>query len=139
MKMTQWFAHHDSKGLRMHQLSLLFICMLPLLVTASANAAAVTYNLAGVTLSDGGTASGSFQYDAGANAYSNVNIVTTTTGTRSGAAYTTVSTGFAADSKGVLAVTTSGSSQGLQGLTLLFSPILPGPGGISTLSGQEAD
>jgi hypothetical protein len=139
MTMTQRFANYNSKGPRMLILSRLFLCMLPLLWTAAANAAAVTYNLAGVTLSDGGTASGSFNYDAATNTYSDLSIVTTTTGTRSGATYTTVSTGFAADSKGVLAVTTSGSSQGLPGLTLFFSPILPGPGGVSTLSGQEAD
>jgi hypothetical protein len=139
MTMTQRFANHDSKGPRMLTLSRLLLCMLPLLWTAAANAAAVTYTLTGVTFSDGGTASGTFKYDAAANTYSNVSITTTTTGTRSGATYTSVSNGFAPDSKGVLAVTTSGSSQGLPGLTLLFSPILPGPGGVSTLSGQEAD
>jgi len=113
--------------------------MFPLLGAVAANAAAVTYTLTGVTLSDGGTASGTFKYDSAANAYSNVSITTTTTGTRSGAIYNSVSNGFAPSSKGVLLVTTAGSSQGLPGLTLFFSPILPGPGGISNLSGQEAD
>jgi hypothetical protein len=92
-----------------------------------------------VTLSDGGTASGGFTYDAATNTYSNINIVTTTAGTRSGATYVATSSGFAADSKGILAITTNGSPQGLPGLTLIFSPILPAPGGVSTLSGQEAD
>src|SRR5258708_27463128 len=139
MKMTQWFAHHDSKGPRMLKLSRLFLCALPLLWTAVANAAPVAYTLSGVTLSDGGTASGSFSYDAAANTYSSMNIVTTTAGTRSGATYIATSTGFAADSKGFLAVTTNASSQGLPGLTITFSPILPAPGGMSTLTGQEAD
>src|SRR5260370_41021523 len=116
MTITQRFAHHDSKGPRMLKLSRLFLCALPLFWTAVANAGPVAYTLSGVTLSDGGTASGSFSYDAAANTYSNINIVTTTAGTRSGATYNSVSTGFAADSKGFLAVTTNASAQGLPGL-----------------------
>src|SRR5260370_7191267 len=107
MTMTQWFANQDLKGPRMLKLSRLLLGALPLLWTAVANAAPVAYTLSGVTLSDGGTASGSFSYDAAANTYSNINIVTTTAGTRSGATYNSVSIAFAADTNEMLTVTTS--------------------------------
>ena len=42
-----------------------------------ANAAAVTWTLSGVTFDDGGTASGSFSYDADLNVYSNISVITT--------------------------------------------------------------
>ena len=54
---------------------------------ASASADVITtFNLAGVTFSDGGTASGSFAYDSTSHSLSNVNI-TTSGGTLPGATY----------------------------------------------------
>ncbi len=138
MTIMQRFAPHDSKGRRMLTPLRLFLCFFPFLLTALPQGAFVTYTLTGVTFSDGATASGSFQYNASVNAFSNVNI-TTTAVTRSGATYNSVSSGFAPDSGGVLVVTTPGGSQGLPGLSLLFSPVLPGIAGMSTLTGQEAD
>ena len=139
MTITQRFAPQDSKGRRMLTPSRLFICLLSFLMIAGAQAATVKYTLSGVTFSDTATASGSFQYDAATNTYSNVNI-TTTGATRAGETYNSVSSGFAGDSGGVLLVTTpEGSQAGLPGLSLLFSPVLPGTAGTATLTGQEAD
>src|SRR5258708_39158259 len=100
MKMTQCFVQHDLKGPRMLKLSRFFLGALALSWTAAAHAAPVAYTLIGVTLSDGGTASGTFNYDAAAKTYSNLNIVTTTAGTRSGATYISTSSCFAPDSVG---------------------------------------
>jgi hypothetical protein len=104
---------------------------------AGAPVSPVTYTLSGVTFSDSATASGSFQYDSATNTYSNVNI-TTTGATRAGVAYNSVSSGFGTDSSGVLLVA-GAAGAGLPGLSLLFSPILPGTAGTATLTGQEAD
>jgi Domain of unknown function DUF11 len=140
MTSTQRFAHHDSTVRRMLQPSWLFFCLLPLLLAAGANAVPLTYNLSGVVLSDGATASGSFSYDAATNTYGNINITTTNNGVRPGATYNSVSSGFAPDSGGVLLVTIAGGSQaGLPGVSLLFSPVLTGVGGKAKLTGEEGD
>ncbi|MEZ5894401.1 MAG: VPLPA-CTERM sorting domain-containing protein [Parvularculaceae bacterium] len=54
---------------------------------APAGATPVTWTLADAVFSDGGTASGTFIYDADANVYSNVDIVTTAGSKQSGAEY----------------------------------------------------
>jgi hypothetical protein len=139
MTISQRFAPHDSKGRRMLTPSRLFVCLLPFLTILGAQASPVKYTLVGVTFSDAATASGSFQYDATTNTYSNVNI-TTTGASRAGETYNSVSGGFGADNSGVLLVTTpDGSQVGLPGLSLLFSPVLPGTAGTATLTGQEAN
>ena len=61
--------------MRLARLSLCVLGML--LVAAAANAQPVTWYIQGVTFSDGGTASGSFNYDAATNSYSQVHITTT--------------------------------------------------------------
>jgi hypothetical protein len=53
----------------------------------TASAVPVTWNLLQVQFQDGGTASGSFVYDADTNTYSNVNITTTAGSARPGATY----------------------------------------------------
>src|SRR5258708_19781801 len=52
-----------------------------------ASAAPVVWTLSGVTFSDGGTASGSFIFDADTNTYSSINVTTTPGSVRSGATY----------------------------------------------------
>jgi hypothetical protein len=47
------------------------------LFSASANATPVVWYLSGVTYDDGGTASGSFTYDADTNTYSAISVSTT--------------------------------------------------------------
>jgi hypothetical protein len=54
--------------------TLLIFCAL---YSISANAAPVVWNLSGVTFEDGGTASGSFTYDADTTTYSAISISTT--------------------------------------------------------------
>ncbi len=53
-----------------------FTLLLALLASASAGAATVTWTLDNVTFGDGGTATGSFVYDASTNIYSSISIVT---------------------------------------------------------------
>lgn len=139
MTITQWFANHDSKARRMLKLSGMLVGLLLFLLPTGAKAVPLTYNLSGVTFSDSATASGSFQYDAVTNTYSNISIVTTNGGSRSGATYNFVSGGLVADSSEVLLVTMAGTGQtGLPGLALFFSPLLNGAGGVFTLTGTEA-
>lgn len=62
---------------------LVFLCL-----PSIASADGVTWDLVGVTFGDGGTASGSFFYDAGTNTVSDINIVTTAGTAFGGATYT---------------------------------------------------
>src|SRR6266851_3394632 len=140
MTITEGFAHDDSKGCRMLKLSWTLLGLLMFLLPAGANAVPLTYNLSGVTFSDSGTASGSFQYDAVTNAYSNVNIITTNSGSRSGATYNTLSPGLIPDATGALFDTSVAPNQtGLPGFSMFFSSPLTGAGVTSTVTGKEAD
>jgi hypothetical protein len=65
-----------------------------LCVPSVASADGITWSLSGVTFDDGGTASGSFVYDAVTNTVSSINIVTTAGTTFSGSTYTALSPGF---------------------------------------------
>jgi len=58
-----------------------------LFVSGRVNAAAVSWELQDWVFNDGGTASGSFVFDADLNQYSNISIVTTDGSIRSGASY----------------------------------------------------
>jgi hypothetical protein len=103
----------------------------------------LTWTLQGVTFSDGGTASGSFQYDAATQTYSNINITTTTGTVRTGATYHFFSSGLGPvpPASYVLVVTIgSGDPTGTPVLFLPFSaPGLTNSGGTVTLNvGQEA-
>jgi hypothetical protein len=101
------------------------LCFLP--VFASATPLLWTLD-AGITLTGGGTVSGSFVYDAATNTYSNVNI-TTTAGTLPGATYRFVAPG-PQNVFGLTVVTTSGANQaGNPGLNLLFVGGLLAAGG----------
>jgi len=58
------------------------------LCSASAYAIPVTWTLENVAFDDGGTASGSYTYDAATNTFSNISVITTDTGSAvSGAFY----------------------------------------------------
>ncbi len=60
-------------------------------VPSIASADGITWDLSGVTFDDGGTASGSFVYDASTNKYSSIDIITTSGTTLAGATYTSLS------------------------------------------------
>jgi hypothetical protein len=79
-------------ALRSTIIALILVALGAMVPAASADQ--VTWNLIGVIFGDGGSASGSFVYDANTNTVSSVNI-TTTAGTLSGGAvYLGVNTGF---------------------------------------------
>jgi len=63
-------------------------------VVPTAAADGLTWTLTGVTFTDGGTASGSFVYDAVTNTVSSVDITTTLGTLFGGATYTTVDPGY---------------------------------------------
>ncbi len=110
------------------------------LASAAASASPVAWTLQGVTFTDGGTASGSFVYDATTNTYSSVNI-TTTAGSvvLTGATLQYVSTGFTPASSGVLtAASNAANLTGTRAFALFFSPVLSNAGGSVSLTGQEA-
>jgi len=112
------------------------ICLLPLTVSA----APVLWTFSGATFSDGGTASGSFVYDADTNTYSSVNV-TTTAGSvlLTGANLLYVAPGLPASSADVLTVASSSANlTGVRGLSLSFSPALSDLGGTVSLTGLEA-
>lgn len=82
------------------------------------SAAPILWTLQGVTLSDGGTASGSFVYDADTNTYSDLDITTTTGSARAGTTYTVVNP------------YTSNSASGFFATTSLLAPFDPGSPGL---------
>jgi hypothetical protein len=121
--------------------SSVLLCLVALLVVG-ANAAPVTYALEGVTMSDGGTASGSFTYDPVTNVYSNVSVTTTAGSALPGATYhfvcePTACTIFPAPSSNSVAFLTSTAANrtGQSVFHLDFSPVLGG--GVSAVIGDE--
>jgi PEP-CTERM motif len=84
-------------------MALLVLGIFPL----SAQAAPITWNLLGLTFADGGSAFGSFAFDATLNQYSAVDITTTTGSSRSGAHYEAVSNGVPPGPTGVLFATST--------------------------------
>ena len=113
--------------------------------SAPAFALPIQWTLENVKFSDGASASGTFVYDADTNAYTDINI-TTTTASRPGAVYTFVCaapcTGAMADQNAELNLTTSPSSDqtGLPGFILFFFPSLSNSGGLRAVLGAlEAD
>ena len=108
---------------------------------ASALAAPMLWTLNGVTFSDGGTASGSFVYDASTNTNSTVTINTTTGSTVTGSAYRFVCAspcdgGLANSPNYLVALTVPGTTNPLTGLPLLefrFATPLTNGGGTVTL------
>jgi hypothetical protein len=127
----------------MRTLFRLTLCSLTLvLLSSAANASVLTWYLNGVKFDDGGTASGSFNFDpdggtpcsTGATPcgrFSNVSITTTSGSTRTGATYTFVCgqdvptcTGVSPDSTAVLNLTSSAANQtGLPAFALFFTGV----------------
>jgi len=108
---------------------------------ASALAAPLLWTLNGVTFSDGGTASGSFVYDATANTNSAVNITTTTGSVVTGSMYTFVCTspcggalGFSNIFLVALTVPGSGNLTGLPLLELHFPPLTNAGGTVTMIT-----
>jgi len=74
------------RGLIAVPVLLILVC-----VPSIALADGITWNLSGVTFDDGGTASGSFVYDAATNTYSAIDVTTSAFGLRPPVTYTSFS------------------------------------------------
>ena len=120
---------------RIHK-KLLLLFALGTLAT-SLTAAPILWNLTG-TFDDGGSASGSFVYDANLNAYSAVNIITTLGSIRTGATHNFVSGGIAPSSIQVLFAANSPQFTGSAAFAVFFGSPLTNGGGVIAITGQEA-
>jgi hypothetical protein len=76
-------------------LLLTFGLLLFLSAPSSASADDVTWTLSNVTFTDGGTATGSFVYNADTNTFSSIDIITTAGTAFGGATYTALDPGYA--------------------------------------------
>jgi len=103
-------------------------------VPSLASADGIPWVLSGVTFNDGGTASGSFVYDAVTNTYSAINV-TTAGGTLAGATYTSLSDIAGSSSTGFLfGPNNSSDLTGASFLMWLFDAPLTNSGGIVQVS-----
>jgi len=126
------------------------------IVSLTAAATPITWNLSGITFAGGGTASGSFTFDADSGTqacstglspcgvFSNVNITTTTGGAVTGSNYTHICgvdvpgcLGVSPDSTEVLFLTSTSANQtGLPAIAFFFTGIgIFPPGGLSDAGG----
>jgi hypothetical protein len=103
-------------------------------VPSIASADGITWGLSGVTFDDGGTASGSFVYDAITNTYSSISIITSPGAAFGGTTYTSLSSAFGSSSTGLL-VGASGNLTNTSLLFLLYGTALTNSGGTVLLTG----
>lgn len=96
-----------------------------------ATAAPIVWNLTG-TFDDGGTASGSFTYDVGFNAYSNINIITTSGSAFAGGTYTFINPLTTPTDSGMFLITTPSPSVGMPGLFLGYFALTNAGGTVSS-------
>jgi PEP-CTERM motif len=111
-----------------------------LLCASSAFAGPVTWNLSGVTFTDGTAATGSFVYDADTQTFGNFDIVTAD-GTLPAFEYTNSNSGLYNDGFGPNSILLS-RNDNLRYLTLSFAPPLSDAGGsisINTDSSWDCD
>jgi hypothetical protein len=110
-----------------------WVVLLGALSAVSAFSSPVTWTLGGVTFDDGGTASGSFVYDANTGLYSSINITTTTGTTRTGVTYHFGSTSVAGPTFNLNLTVGSGDLTGTPALFLVFTNPLTNAGGTDSL------
>jgi hypothetical protein len=104
-------------------------------VPSIASADGIPWVLSGVTFDDGGTASGSFVYDAVTNTYSAISVTTTAGATLAGATYTSLSDIAGSSSTGFLfGPNNSSDLTGASFLMWLFDAPLTNSGGIVQVS-----
>jgi hypothetical protein len=108
-------------------LAVLFLFVMPSLAKADA----VTWRLFNVTFPDGGTASGSFSFDALTDTVSAVDITTTAGNSFGGATYTAVDPGYAPNRQAMVFVTSPylADLTGTPALDLTFATLLTNLGG----------
>lgn len=109
------------------------LCFLMLfLACGAAQAATVQWTLTDIVFSDGGTATGSFRYDADSNTYSNVDVLTSAGADSSGFAYDSVLEG---DGNFVALLQSPGADlTGEPILQLVFQTPLTNSGGLVSLA-----
>ena len=106
------------------------------LVTAApaiALADPVTWRLSNVTFDDGGTASGSFVFDATTYTYSEINI-TTSGGAFTPSTYVAVQPAPLSDEISIVAVTGAGAGPGAPVISFLYEDMLTNAGGVVQLA-----
>lgn len=110
------------------------VAVLALGVVSPAYASPVQWTLQNVTFSDGGTASGSFVFDADTNIYSAISVTTTAGSVLEGRSFAALITdvGTTASQVGIAPVP-SATVAGLPVLLLKFSTALTNDGGTSNL------
>jgi hypothetical protein len=113
---------------------LVFAVSLLSVVPFSASAGQILWTFDGATFSDGGTASGSFIFDADLNQYSSVEITTISGSALSGATYDVVTTALFPDAGEALFGTTTGDLTGTPGLALFYASELSDAGGPISIS-----
>ena len=107
------------------------------LMACAASAAPLHWQLNGVTFSDGGSAFGGFDFDAGTGEYTNINLTTTPGSVLQGGYYYSAATGSTATTlTGVSTVPIF--AQTTMALTLSFSAALTASGGTVTITGSSA-
>jgi PEP-CTERM motif len=112
-------------------LRLFSIAALLIGLSTAAGAGPVLWTFSGATLTDGGTITGSFDFDADTNTYSNVNVVTSLGSVLGGSAYSFVCgqdvascTGLAPNSTEALLLTSNAADQtGLPAIALFFTGV----------------
>jgi hypothetical protein len=107
---------------------------------SEASAGTILWNLVGVTFADGGTASGSFDYNADTNTYNLVNI-TTAGGSFAGATYLALDPGFSS-SASILSVVPNAGLADFTGTPLLafeFASPLTDSGGTTSIISPSAE
>jgi hypothetical protein len=106
-------------------------------IPSIASADGITWNLTGVTFADGGTASGSFVYDAVTNTVSSIDIVTTMGTVFGGTTYIALNPGFIPMPDDIVVVPNSSLSDftGTFVLDLSLAAPLTNAGGIVSMAG----
>ena len=104
------------------------IATVMLLFSSPALGTPIIWDLQNVVFDDGGTASGSFVFDADSATYSSISITTTTGAVRTGAIYGIIDTFFPSFSDRLIAIATAPAS-GVPRLSLEFQGQLTNLGG----------
>jgi hypothetical protein len=111
------------------------IAIAVILSVPSASAGTILWTLQGVTFNDGGTASGSFDYNADTNTYSNIDVTTTLGSSFSGATYLALDPGKSSTSTSLAVVPNASlANVGTPVFDLFFSSALTDAGGADALN-----
>jgi hypothetical protein len=112
------------------------LTIVTLLASMTANAAAVTWTVDNLLFSNGGSAYGSFGYDASTNLYSDVDITTLFSDGNGFANYQALLTSRTSDSEHLYLI--GPGAGGLSAVSFTFAAALTSAGGTATISyGQE--